>query len=680
MATRMQQRRGTAAQWISTNNGDGPILEVGEIGFETDTGKFKIGDGVNPWVDLDYFLDESEITSITGDYVLSSTLAQNNGVATLDNSGKLTSSQIPTSLASTTYVDNAVSGLVDSAPGLLNTLNELAAAVNDDPTFFTTVATNLSNHESDTTNVHGIANTADLATKTYADNAAGAAQTAAELTASGALSTHASDTTSVHGITDTAELATKTFAAELLTNATKTNITITGDKNGLTITAENGVGDSTTDNLTEGTTNKYFTNQRALDATASAYDASGAASTAQTNAQNYADTAVSNHSSDTTNVHGITDTSALVITSGAQTLSDKTLTSPIINGATIGGNLVPSANATYDLGSSANKFKDLYLSGTTLYLDAATIGLHSGNIQFSHSGNTTIVPIGGGEHTVATQSYVDTAVSNLVDTAPSTLNTLNELAAAINDDASYASTVTTALGNKLDSSTAASTYAPITSPTFTGTVGGITKSMVGLGNVDNTTDLLKPISTATQTALDLKANLASPTFTGTVTLPAGTSGANLVNIPNSALTNSSITINGSAVSLGGSTTIDVLPSQTSNSGKYLTTNGTSASWATISFPFVPMPATSVSSDINLVSNNEYFVNTSVARTLTLPASPALGDEIYIFDSTGSAATNNITLNNNGNKINGVLDTLQIDIAYDAVSLIYTGSDYGWKVI
>jgi len=444
MATRMQQRRGTAAQWISTNNGDGPILEVGEIGFETDTGKFKIGDGVNPWVDLDYFLDESEITSITGDYVLSSTLAQNNGVATLDNSGKLTSSQIPTSLASTTYVDNAVSGLVDSAPGLLNTLNELAAAVNDDPTFFTTVSTNLSNHESDTTSIHGIA--------------------------------------------DTAELATKTFAAELLTNATKTNITITGDKNGLTITAENGVGDSTTDNLTEGTTNKYFTNQRALDATASAYDASGAASTAQTNAQNYADTAVSNHSSDTTNVHGITDTSALVTTSGAQTLSDKTLTSPIINGATIGGNLVPSANATYDLGSSTNKFKDLYLSGTTLYLDAATIGLHSGNVQFSHSGNTTIVPIGGGEHTVATQSYVDTAVSNLVDTAPSTLNTLNELAAAINDDASYASTVTTALG--------------------------------------------------------LKAPLESPTFTGTVTLPSATSGANLVNIPNSALDNSSITING----------------------------------------------------------------------------------------------------------------------------------------
>jgi hypothetical protein len=57
MATRMQQRRGTAAQWISTNSGNGPILNAGEIGFETDTNKFKIGDGTNHWINLDYFID-----------------------------------------------------------------------------------------------------------------------------------------------------------------------------------------------------------------------------------------------------------------------------------------------------------------------------------------------------------------------------------------------------------------------------------------------------------------------------------------------------------------------------------------------------------------------------------------------------------------------------------------------
>ena len=54
------------------------------------------------------------------------------------------------------------------------------------------------------------------------------------------------------------------------------------------------------------------------------------------------------------------------------------------------------------------------------------------------------------------------------------------------------------------------------SPTFTGTVSGITKAMVGLDEVDNTSDADKPVSAATQTALDLKAPLASPTFTGTV--------------------------------------------------------------------------------------------------------------------------------------------------------------------
>lgn len=53
MATRMQQRRGTASQWTSAN----PILNAGEIGWESDTNKFKIGDGTNHWANLDYFSD-----------------------------------------------------------------------------------------------------------------------------------------------------------------------------------------------------------------------------------------------------------------------------------------------------------------------------------------------------------------------------------------------------------------------------------------------------------------------------------------------------------------------------------------------------------------------------------------------------------------------------------------------
>jgi hypothetical protein len=67
--------------------------------------------------------------------------------------------------------------------------------------------------------------------------------------------------------------------------------------------------------------------------------------------------------------------------------------------------------------------------------------------------------------------------------------------------------------------------APLASPTFTGTVSGITAAMVGLGSVDNTSDASKPVSTAQQALLALKAPLASPTFTGTVRLPAGTTTA-----------------------------------------------------------------------------------------------------------------------------------------------------------
>jgi N-acetylneuraminic acid mutarotase len=59
---------------------------------------------------------------------------------------------------------------------------------------------------------------------------------------------------------------------------------------------------------------------------------------------------------------------------------------------------------------------------------------------------------------------------------------------------------------------------------------GVTKSDVGLGSVDNTADTAKPVSTAQQTALDLKANLASPALTGTPTAPTASPGTNTTQI------------------------------------------------------------------------------------------------------------------------------------------------------
>ena len=114
---------------------------------------------------------------------------------------------------------------------------------------------------------------------------------------------------------------------------------------------------------------------------------------------------------------------------------------------------------------------------------------------------------------VATTAFVRSEVAALVGTAGATLDTLGEIATALGNDANLSTTLTTSIGLK----------APLASPTFTGTVSGITKTMVGLGSVDNTADTAKPVSTAQQTALDLKANLASPTFTGTVTIPSGAS-------------------------------------------------------------------------------------------------------------------------------------------------------------
>ena len=142
------------------------------------------------------------------------------------------------------------------------------------------------------------------------------------------------------------------------------------------------------------------------------------------------------------------------------------------------------------------------------------------------------------------------------------------------------------------------------------------------------------------------------TTDGTQTLTnktiSGTSNT-LTNIPNNALTNSSITVNGSAVSLGGSVTIVTGPT-----------------------------SSAVSSNITMAANNNYFVDTTAARTLTLPASPTLGDTIVIYDATGTAATNNITIARNGSNINGVADNAIIDVNQASSTLVYTGSTLGWR--
>jgi hypothetical protein len=88
---------------------------------------------------------------------------------------------------------------------------------------------------------------------------------------------------------------------------------------------------------------------------------------------------------------------------------------------------------------------------------------------------------------------------------------------------------------------------------------------------------------------------------------------------------------------------------------------------------------SISTNITLVSGTRYFVNTSAARSLTLPASPSVGDEIQIVDASNAAGTNNITVLRNASLINGIADNGVIDINGGAALFLYTGSTYGWRM-
>lgn len=101
---------------------------------------------------------------------------------------------------------------------------------------------------------------------------------------------------------------------------------------------------------------------------------------------------------------------------------------------------------------------------------------------------------------IATTAYVQAELADLVNSSPATLDTLKELADALGSDANYATTISNALSLK----------APLESPTFTGTVSGVSKEMVGLGNADNTSDANKPLSSIASAAInDLEIAIAT---------------------------------------------------------------------------------------------------------------------------------------------------------------------------
>ena len=101
--------------------------------------------------------------------------------------------------------------------------------------------------------------------------------------------------------------------------------------------------------------------------------------------------------------------------------------------------------------------------------------------------------------------------------------------------------------------------------------------------------------------------------------------------------------------------------------------------ATMLLSYKQEVSVAVNSNITALSGRRYAVDTTAARTITLPASPGVGDEVQIMDASGTAATNNITVLRNGNKINGLTEDAIIDIDMDMASFVYSGSTVGWRL-
>src|SRR6056300_644799 len=126
-------------------------------------------------------------------------------------------------------------------------------------------------------------------------------------------------------------------------------------------------------------------------------------------------------------------------------------------------------------------------------------------------------------------------------------------------------------------------------------------------------------------------------------------------VTNAKLTNTSVTLTGSSVSLGGSVSF----------------NNKFVDWQSV--------ITADGSTFNTaVSGQGYFIDTtSAAHTITLPASASRGDFIAIKDYAGTFATNNLTIARNGHNIQGVANDSLISTNRASLVLVYVDSTKGW---
>ncbi len=383
------------------------------------------------------------------------------------------------------YTDSAVSALVNGAPELLDTLNELAAAIGDSPDTITNLTT-LVGTKADTSYVDSEISDLDTAAQGYAS----AAQTAAEATASADATSKANAAQTAAEATAALDATSKANAAEAASNlatdgkitqevadrnsaistaidtevtnrntaisaaviqevadrnsaiSTEINALDTDDieegasnlyfTNARAIAAVGGtIGDAInlldTDDIEEGATNLYFTNQRALDATAAAYDMYGAAAAAQEAAEDYADGLAINYDA----------------AGSANTAYSDAVAAAALD-ATTKANNAQSAAETFASGLSVNY--DAAGSATTAYNNAVTYanGLAS---NYDPAGSAAAAQ-------AAAEQHADDAVAALVGSAPALLDTLQELAAALDNDPDAINSLQSIAAGKQDTLTA----------------------------------------------------------------------------------------------------------------------------------------------------------------------------------------------------------------------------------